>query len=351
MRNALFRHGGLLFLALLFGASLQAQRGNPELAYAGETVDRMIADFMRENEIAGLSLAIVQAPYVTRVAGYGVADARNGLLVSSNTLFDLGQLSHAYLAVAVMQLVEAGKLALSDPLEKHLSGLPAALQAWTVVEAIRQATPAGKEAGAVLARLVEKASGEACERYIRVNQFERLGLGHTFFAGELAGLKRETLSAGRKHAGFLQDPSLINPTEPAIGYRRGAGGVQALPVNPALAVYASSLDVSLWDIGLAGDILIKDPALRAQLYQPPLLANGTVSATSGPWFFPGRKGLMIANGSGDGFSSLLSRYTAADELLCVTLLANREGVDLAPLARRIAGAYDARLAATGGESK
>lgn len=53
---------------------------------------------------------------------------------------------------------------------------------------------------------------------------------------------------------------------------------------------------------------------------------------------------MIIEGSGSGFSVLLSRYTAPSDLLCVTLLANREGLDLAPLARRIAAAFDARLA-------
>jgi len=52
---------------------------------------------------------------------------------------------------------------------------------------------------------------------------------------------------------------------------------------------------------------------------------------------------MVATGSGDGFSSLLSRFTRSDELVCVTLLANREGLDLTQLARTIAGAYDTRL--------
>jgi uncharacterized protein (DUF302 family) len=98
------------------------------------------------------------------------------------------------------------------------------------------------------------------------------------------------------------------------------------------------MDVSIWDIGLAGEILIKDPALRKILYQP---ADGVPS--SGPWYFPGHPGLMITTGSGDGFSSLLSRFTDPKELVCVTLLANRDGLDLTQLARRIAGAYDSKI--------
>jgi uncharacterized protein (DUF302 family) len=131
---------------------------------------------------------------------------------------------------------------------------------------------------------------------------------------------------------------LINPTEPATG----AGAAR---VNPGLlparaAIYASALDISLWDVGLAGSILIKDPALRRMLYQPAKLEGGENVATSGAWEFPGHPGLMVITGSEAGFSSLLSRFTDPRELVCVTLLANKEGLDLTQLARRIAGAYD-----------
>ncbi len=49
---------------------------------------------------------------------------------------------------------------------------------------------------------------------------------------------------------------------------------------------------------------------------------------------------MVSRGEENGFSSLLSRFTHPDELVCVTLLANAEGLDLSQLARKIAGAYD-----------
>src|SRR5207244_9618338 len=127
---------------------------------------------------------------------------------------------------------------------------------------------------------------------------------------------------------FLQMSSLIDPTEPATGYRAAAA------VKPAAsAIYSSASDISFWDIGLAGEILVKDPALRKILYSP----------TTGPWTFPGHEGLMIITGSGDGFSSLLSRFTKSDELVCVTLLANKEGLDLTQLARKIAGAHNPKL--------
>ena len=48
---------------------------------------------------------------------------------------------------------------------------------------------------------------------------------------------------------------------------------------------------------------------------------------------------MDIKGSVNGYSSFLSRFTDAAELVCVTLMCNKEGVDFTNLGRRIAGAY------------
>jgi len=294
-----------LFIVLpLYG---QAARGNPDMSFEGQSVDAMIAAFMKEHAVPGMAVAIVQAPYITRVTGYGLADPATRTLVADNTIFDVGQIRHAYTAVAVMQLVEAGKLQLDAVREK-----------------LRTADPS-------LEQLVEKASGTSYETFVRTHQFERVGLAHTFFGADLGRVPRETLAAGERHKRFLSEARLIDPTEPATG-----GG--AAKPSPR-AIYSSARDISLWDIALAGEVLIKDPALRRMLYVP-----GEAKQV-GAWNFPGHPGLMIATGSANGFSSLLSRYTDPSELVCVTLLANKEGLDLNALAQRIAAAHNAKLGA------
>lgn len=40
----------------------QAGRGNVHVAYQGKAIDQMIYDFMEEQGIPGMTLAIVQAP-------------------------------------------------------------------------------------------------------------------------------------------------------------------------------------------------------------------------------------------------------------------------------------------------
>jgi CubicO group peptidase (beta-lactamase class C family) len=293
-------------LVLFCAVPLVAQRGNPAMELGGQSVDGMIAGFMKEHGVAGMAVAIVQAPYVTRSTGYGLSDAERRTLVSGNTIFNVGQMRNAFTGVAVMQLVEAGKLSLEDvrPLLADPSAYPR------------------------LEALVAKTSGQSYEDFVTKRQFEPLGVRHTFFERDLENVPRESLVAGERHRRFLQMSSLIDPTEPATGYRDGVA------VKPAAsAIYSSAADISFWDIGLAGEILVKDAALRKILY----------SSGSGPWTFPGHPGLMIVTGSANGFSSLLSRFTAPDELVCVTLLANKEGLDLTQLARKIAGAHNPKL--------
>lgn len=376
----------LLTCLVLSTAPAAAQRGSPRMEQGGQSIDAMIADFMEEHGIDGMALAIVQAPYIPRVTGYGLAESATRLLASSNTLFDIGRMGEAYTAVAVMQLVEAGKLALDDPAAKHLGGLPSAWQGVTVGDLLAHASgiadytrepsydparsysiadaialvafkPLAFEPGrgvagsatdyALLAAVVEAASGEGYREYVRRGQFERLGLRHTVFADEAAGLRSEPVALnGNRHKDFLVDPALINPAERATGYRGDGDGRIVVAAPPRLLdgpILASAMDVSIWDVGLAGGILIKDPALRALLYRPATLSGGGQVPVMGPWRYPGRPGLMYVTGSERGFSSFLSRFTDASELVCVTLLANREGVDLTQLGRRIAGAYDPRL--------
>lgn len=270
----------VLFSAVPLSVAQTPSRGNPDVNFDGQSIDQLIAAYVREHEVPGISLAIVQAPYITRATGYGIADVQRKTLVSANTMFNIVQMRRAFTAVAAMQLVEEGKLERSQ-----------------VLPLLRKPE---------LEALIAKASGRHYEEFIRSRQFEPLGLRHTAFAND------------------LPQPARIDPAEPAVG--NGAPSDHA--------IYASASDISIWDIALAGDILIKDPALRKLLYEP--------SSIRGPWFFPGHPGLMIATGDGEGFSSLLARFTHRDELICVTLLANREGLDLTQLARKIAGAFHRR---------
>lgn len=73
---------------------------------------------MKQEEIDGLTLSIVQAPYIPRVAGYGCSDIKTKRLASVNTMWPIGAISQAFTAVAIMQLYEEKQLDLQDSIRK-----------------------------------------------------------------------------------------------------------------------------------------------------------------------------------------------------------------------------------------
>jgi uncharacterized protein (DUF302 family) len=169
-----------------------------------------------------------------------------------------------------------------------------------------------------------------------------------FFAdfAKKSRLDRPAPQPGRnQHIRFIQEIPYINPVEPATGYRDVQG--KLVPVADGVGqnlfafadLWSSAEDISKWDIGLAGGTLVKSPTDRALIYAPTKLANGTVVPAMAGWEFTHHPGFMEIKGSSPGFSAYLSRFTAASELVCVTLLTNVEGVDLTDLARDIADAY------------
>ena len=366
-----------------------AQRGNPQTSFGGQTPDAMIADFMQEHQIAGMTLAIVQAPYIPRVVGYGVADKERALLASPNTLWMIGELTQAYTAVALMQLVEAGQLTLDARLGDTLPDLPQEWQALTVRQLMGHAsglpdytrqpgfdftkdyqpadvlasikgqplafTPGTRVARSasnffLLGLVIEKISGLSYEEFVTRGQIEPLGLKNTLFPSGLAKVKSEAVELnGNHHKQFLAERAYIDPTELARGYAEVDGKVVAIAPGSQSALFAhgtilaSATDISIWDMGLAGGILVKQPENRALIYHGFKLADGTVWPANAGWRFPATKGLMDITGHAPGYSVYLSRFTDKADLLCVTLCANKGGVDLTELARRVAGAFKASL--------
>lgn len=357
-------------------------RGNPDISYLGHTVDQMIWSFMEKEKIDGLTLAIVQAPYIPRVAGYGYSDSQRRRLASPNTMWPAGPVSQAFAAVAVMQLHEDGRLDVHRPASVYIPELPDTWKDITVLQLLRHASglpdyrrapefrwdipwtfdallhlAAGHPLHFVpgtdveqsatnfllLTEIVERVSRLSYHDFVTKGQIEFLGLEHTGFKEDLGQFHYEDISRTADiHQLFKKDRLYINPTEPAVSYDRNGAPIAAAETTALRGfsdIWASAQDISFWDIGLAGSVLIHQPENRALIYAPWSLPDGrTVPAAAG-WQFYHHSGLMDIKGSVNGYSSFLSRFTDASELVCVTLMCNKEGVDFTNLGRRIAGAY------------
>ena len=371
----------------------QQGRGNVHVAYQEQSIDQMIYSFMEEHGIPGMTLAIVQAPYIPRVVGYGVTDFEKGNLAAAKTLWPVGPISQGYAAVAIMQLYEKGKLNLADPIGNYLKDIPENWKNITILQLLQhssgiadyreqkgydvsanyqpvqlistvQEIPLAFEPGTdvkqsatnflLLTSIVEKAGKMPYHDFVKKYQIDYLGLQQTYFGEDLAKVKQEDVTTtANVHQTFKKDKDYINPSETTTGYVEKDGKLVVAPsVSPTAMkgfsdIWASAENVSHWDIALAGSVLIAKPENRDMIYKPTKLANGKVVPAVAGWQFYNHKGLMDIKGNVSGHSAFLSRFTDASELVCVTLLANKEGVDLTNLGRKIAAAFDGNKMGTG----
>ncbi len=84
-----------------------------------DKIDAYIQSRMQVASIPGLALGIVQDNQIVYLKGYGIA-APDGRAVTPQTPFILGSTSKSFTALAIMQLVEAGKIDLDAPVTTYL---------------------------------------------------------------------------------------------------------------------------------------------------------------------------------------------------------------------------------------
>ena len=84
-----------------------------------EAVDEYITARMRADHIPGVALAIVKGDQIVYLKGYGRAD-QSGRPVTPQTPFLIGSITKTFTALAVMQLVEAGKVELDAPVQRYI---------------------------------------------------------------------------------------------------------------------------------------------------------------------------------------------------------------------------------------
>jgi CubicO group peptidase (beta-lactamase class C family) len=82
-------------------------------------IDAYVTEQMNDLGIPGMALGIVQDGKIVHLQGFGVADS-SGRAVTPQTPFYIGSLTKSFTALAVMQLVEAGKIDLEASVQTYL---------------------------------------------------------------------------------------------------------------------------------------------------------------------------------------------------------------------------------------
>jgi len=86
-----------------------------------EQLDLLLSDYMeRDSATAGMAVGIVYHGQPIYAKGFGVKSKETGEPVDGNTLFHMASISKTYVATAIMQLVEQGKVALDEKVVAYL---------------------------------------------------------------------------------------------------------------------------------------------------------------------------------------------------------------------------------------
>jgi CubicO group peptidase (beta-lactamase class C family) len=81
-------------------------------------VDGSVAEGMQADRVAGMAVAVVSGGRVVLAKGYGLSAPERA--ADADTLFRLGSISKTFTWIALMQLVEQGRLSLDDPVNERL---------------------------------------------------------------------------------------------------------------------------------------------------------------------------------------------------------------------------------------
>ena len=86
-------------------------------------LDEYIARHIRETGAPGMTLALANRDGLVRVSTYGFADTKEKARVVPETMFEIGSISKSFVALAVLQLRDEGKLDLNKPVVEYLPWL------------------------------------------------------------------------------------------------------------------------------------------------------------------------------------------------------------------------------------
>jgi len=345
-----------MFLAVLLFAGFAA---GPR---ADAIDDYINAEIARQN-VPGLALAIMRHGQLVRAQGYGFANLEHHVPVHPDTLFKSGALGKQFTAVAVMLLVEDGKLGLDESARKYLPDAPRSWAPITVRQLLNHTSglppyPAGEFRvdytddellGIIYKQPLSFPPGSRWG--YSYTAYVTLGILITRVAGEFYAdlLARRVFAPLGMQTARLIDELAVVPNR-AAGYELRDGELRnAEWVSPTAnstadgSLYLSLLDYARWEAGLFGRKVLK-PESWAEISRPARLANGGSYPYGFGWFLERGADQEIWRHSGEwqGFKTFIIRYLG-DELTLVAL-ANSDSGDPERIVRHVAGMLDPKLA-------
>src|SRR4051794_2393267 len=239
------------------GSAATRSPTGPAAAVDAAAIDAVVREYRHATGLPGVAVAVTHGTTVVRAAGYG--HTPDGRPITDHTAMAVGSVSKSVTALAVMRLVEAGRVRLDGPVHSYLpeftmadpraasitvrqlldqtSGMSdttfrsfSGPEVHTLREAVARMRTARLAAAPgtrweyhnpnfqVAARLVEVVSGEPFDGYLRRHVFAPVGMRDSRTVDTAADLP----ASARGHVEMLGVPVAV-PEPTAFG--NGSGGV------------------------------------------------------------------------------------------------------------------------------
>jgi D-alanyl-D-alanine carboxypeptidase len=326
-----------------------------------DRVDQFIRAHIKKNQIPGLSLAVIRNGKVIKARGYGFSNLELNVPATKDTVYEIGSISKQFTAMAIMLLVEDGKLSLDDKLTKYLFPLPTRWQEFTIRACLDMTTgikghadisdfsmlkdysadefiklfenePLAIEPGEdwyytstgynLIGMVIEKVTGKSYEEFITERIFEPLKLTSTRVKNIKEIVKHRADGYTFNHKGELIKSE---PHRPRV-------------IAPSGGILSNLVDLIKLDAALNKQSFLKKESFR-EIWSPVRLKNGTIYPYGLGWKVEEfRKRRVVSHSGGmPGFTSMFARYV--DDRLTVIILTNRYNAKAYKLAKVIANLY------------
>lgn len=287
MKHAKRRFGllaGLVIAVALLGFPFTANTfaADPTPNLPTEKIESFVKERMGAMKIPGMSLTIVNGDTTVYAKGFGYADVKDNVPVTTDTLFEIGSNTKGFTALAVLALRDEGKLNLDDPVQRYLPWFQSVYKGkdvnvtlrqllhhtsgieldWYLGEIPEQSTIEDTvrivsdkelkfEPGSVyryctlnydiLGLIIEKVSGQSFDRYIEDEVLSPLALTNTYIdrdkamrTGQMAQgyklmFKRNVLYDGPYHAGNKPSAYMIMNGDDAAQWLKMQLGTVPVP--------------------------------------------------------------------------------------------------------------------------
>jgi methyl acetate hydrolase len=106
-----------------FGSLLLAAGAKPLRLWGAASIHETLAGGIRQRKIPAVVAMAATADKVTYTGAFGKRDGSSGMNVTTDSIFRIASMTKAITTTAAMQLVEQGKLSLTEPASKYLPEL------------------------------------------------------------------------------------------------------------------------------------------------------------------------------------------------------------------------------------